>query len=137
MPVWEEYDGQVTLSTAGTNSALQLFHNEEDTDNFQNAPVTIVDGILTANEGSGELWQIRLIVAHEIVVAGDLGVGLGRSSSLIWYGFYVSGGPLVFRLRSKRTIHPHHKLWIDVQKKRGDTSGILFYGLQALLQLSH
>ncbi len=140
MPVWEQYEQSFAITTLGSHSDRELFHNIEDTDNFQNAPVTVVDGIVTVDCPNDSFWSVRLLVTPQEMDAGDLSpTAQGRTSPLIYYHWYCSRGPLIFRLRSKRTIPIRHKLWMQGVKVFGDnaTQEFMNVGLQIFLVLNH
>ncbi len=116
--LWETYPFLASLSTAGTKSSTELFHNEVDDHIFASAPITIVDGIATLYSDGTNLFRTKLVIAHESFASGDV-EALGRHEPQNWYSWYIVGGPLVFRLRSKRTIPPEHKLWVTTEKVGG------------------
>ncbi len=136
MPIWEKYSGSATLSTQFTNLTTEVLHNEEDTDNFQNADLVFVDGILTLNTNGDDLFLVRLILAHELMSSADA-ANVNFDDNGNWYQFFASRGPLVFRLRSKKTLHPQHKLWMSIIKENGNTSETLRWGLMIFEQLKH
>ncbi len=138
MPIWERYSFNGTLSTEGVAQNIQLFHNEEDTDNFQNAPVIVLDGIVTVLTDTDDLCGVRLLIAHELLLTGDLTYGNpGPSDEMNYYQWFCGRGPLVFRLRSQKTIHPQYKLWAQIWKEKGTTSTVLRGGLLAYMHLKH
>ncbi len=138
MAIWERYSFAGTLSTEQSFANTELFHNEEDTDNFQNADVVIVDGIVTVITDSDDLCGVRLLIAHELLLTASLVYGNpGPSDVMNYYQWFVGRGPLVFRLRAKRTIPPQFKLWAQIFKEKGTTSTAIRGGLLAYMQLKH
>ncbi len=140
MPViWERYDKNLTVATQNSSTAFELFHNEVDDHYFQNAPITIVDGILTVITDTDDLVVVRLIIMHEIVINTDIGIDSPNPGERsVYYEWFAARGPLVFRLRSKKTIQPQEKLWIVLGKAAtgGSNSTIIHAGLLTLLQRS-
>ncbi len=135
MPVWEQYDQTYSFTVPATQST-QLFHNQEDTDNFQSADVVGVDGIVTVITNSDDLCRVRLVITPESM--GSTNVELTPfHSPAQWYSWYVARGPLVFRLRSKKTVPPEHKLHMIVSKQQGSTSTVVNVGLMVLWVLKH
>ncbi len=138
MPIWERYDKTTTITSVGAHSNFELLSNEEDTDNFQNADLVLVDGILTIITNTDDLCACRLIVAHEALVTGDLTEDVpAPDSRMVWYTFYVGRGPLVFRMKSKKTVPPQNKLWLQMWKAQGGNSTIMHAGILLLMQLKH
>ncbi len=117
MAIWERYDLSNSHTTNGAHRNHEIFHNQEDTDNFQNADVVLVDGIVTLHTNGDDLLGARFIVAYEGLVDADLTEDSPTpDSGMIWYTFFFCRGPLVFRMKSKKTIPPQHKLWLQVWK---------------------
>ncbi len=138
MPIWERYSGGVQFITQGSHYNEQVFHNQEDTDNFQSADVIIVDGILTVNTDSDDLMGIRLLVVPELLVDGDLTEDApAPHDRMVYYSWYAARGPLVFRLRSKKTIPPENKLWVQTWKAGGSATTQIRWGLHAFMHLKH
>ncbi len=138
MPIWERYHGLVTLSTAGSHVDTEIFKNEEDTDNFQSADVIIVDGILTVITDTDDLIGVRLIVAPEVMDAADLTQDSpAPHDRMVYYSWFAARGPLVFRLRSKKTIPAENKLWMQIWKASGSSSTNTRYGLHLFMHLKH
>ncbi len=130
--LWEEYATTSTLSTGGTDDAQELFHNEVDDHVFASAPITIVDGIATVVCSTTNLVRVKLVVAHESFVAADIDA-LGRHEPQNWYAWMCAAGPLVWRLRSKRTILPEHKLWVHLKKVAEGDSTVINCGFEFLM----
>ncbi len=138
MPIWERYSVDNTLVAAGSIVNDQLFHNEEDTDNFQSADVIIVDGIVTVITTTDNLVGVRLVIAHEIMVSGDLTqFQPAPHDRMVYYSWFCARGPLVFRLRSKKTIPPENKLWLQTWKEKGALSTEVKVGVHMFLHLKH
>ncbi len=138
MPIWERYDGEGGVTAVGNHINTEVFHNEEDTDNFQNADVIIVDGILTVITDTDDLVGIRTLVCPELLTTVDLTEdNPGPHDRMVYYSWFAGRGPLVFRLRSKKTIPPEHKLWMQVWKARGTTLTDVKWGLHVFLHLKH
>lgn len=130
--LWEESSKSTSLTSIGTKDSDELFHNEVDDHVFASAPITIVDGIITLIADTTNLFRVKLVVCHESFVASDV-QALGSHEWQNWYRFNIGSGPLVFRLRSKRTILPEHKLWWTVEKMQGADTTNCHMGLQMLM----
>jgi len=133
--LWEEYDQTATLAATGTKSTQEIFHNEVDDHVFASAPITIVDGIVTIITNGDELFKVRLGIFPELYAVADIEATLAFDSQW-YYRWFVARGPLVFRLRSKRTIMPEHKLWVNIEKRQGAASAILHMG-ESFLMVRH
>ncbi len=135
MPVWERYHGSSDFTTPNSSNRLLLL-NEEDTDNFQNADLVIVDGIMTFVTNTDDLCGARLLIAP----VGDDPTDENTPSTNHWqhyYTWFFARGPVIHRLRSKRTIPPHHNLWLQTVKFDGSNATHLSFGAQLLLVLKH
>ncbi len=138
MALWERYQGEQSVAAVGVHANTELFHNQEDTDNFQNADIVAVDGILTVLTPDDDLIGIRLLVAHELLTSGDLTEDApAPDSPQVWYNFFAGRGPLIFRLRSKKTVPPQHKLWVQSWKAAGSATTPVRFGIQIFWQLKH
>ncbi len=138
MPIWERYDGEDTLVNVGDHGNSLIFHNEEDTDNFQSADVVIVDGIMTVVTDTDDLIGVRMLILPEVMTTADFNEDTPAPHDRgVYYSWYVGRGPLVFRLRAKRTIYAEHKLWLNTWKARGTSSTKVRWGLHAFLHLKH
>ncbi len=138
MPVWERYDGTVTQGAAGSHANTEIFANAQADENFEAADVVAVDGILSVITDTDDLMGIRLIVAPEEMVSADMNEDVPQPHSrLVWYSWFAARGPMVFRLRSKKTVPAEHKLWVTVWKAQGGTSTILNWGLHVLWVVKH
>ncbi len=128
--LWEEYSSTASLVSAGATLALEIFHNEVDDHIFASAPITIVDGIVTIGTNIlADLVNVKLGVFPELYIAADVEATPPHDPNW-WYRWFVTGGPLVFRLRSKRTIPSEHKLWIRFTKALGSTTVVTVVGME-------
>ncbi len=130
--LWESYVKSRTLSALNSKNSDELFHNEVDDHIFASAPITVVDGIATLHTRGDDMMRVKLVVAHESFAGSDI-EALGAHEVQNWYNWFVSQGPLVFRLRSKRTIPPEHKLWATYEKVEGTASQIVTIGVNLLM----
>ncbi len=140
MPVWERYDGAAVVATEGSHVNTEVFANAQADENFEASDVVAVDGIFTVLTDTDNLCGVRLIVAPEEMVTGDITEDVPQPHSrLVWYEWYAGRGPMVFRLRSKKTVPPEHKLWVNVWKAAngGTTSTTLRWGLRILWVVKH
>jgi len=133
--VWEQYDIEKTFTTPATQQS-ELFQNEEDTDNFQSADIVGVDGIITIITDTDDLCRVRLLIAPESNDGSDV-AAIPFHSPGQWYSWFCARGPLVFRLRSKKTIPPEHKLWMQTAKVRGSSTTVIRVGAMFLWVLKH
>ncbi len=114
----------MTLTTAQTaGTAVQLFVNDDE-------PIrdrTVVDGFVTIVCTTTVLHTVRLFApAPGFAVAGDFTFGVpSRREFISWYSFGCASGPLVYRLRSKRTIAFNEEIWAQVQQERGGASTVV------------
>ncbi len=127
---WERFSHSETLTTAGSHGNFEIFSNQPDPaaggDALLQREVVIVDGIVTVQCDTDMMSGVRLVVAHELIVDGDLSDTVPtEEDDMIYYSWFVSRGPMVFRLRSKKTIHPNEKLWLTIWKELGATSTII------------
>ncbi len=130
--LWEDYTTTFGLTAVSAAGSSELFHNEVDDHIFASAPITVVDGIATFIGDTDDLCRIKLVVAHESFVAADI-EALGSHEDQNWYRWFVARGPLVYRIRSKRTIPPEHKLWATAIKSQGANPTDVHMGLSLLL----
>ncbi len=140
MPVWERYDGAHVVAAAGSHVNSEIFANAQADENFEAADVVAVDGIFTVLTDTDEMCGVRLIVAPEEMVTGDLTADVPQPHSrLVWYEFWCGRGPMVFRLRSKKTVPPEHKLWVTSWKATsgGSVSTNVRWGLRILWVVKH
>lgn len=138
MPIWERYAKANTLGAQGVHANDELFLNKEDTDYFQNADVVVVDGIITVVTDTDDLVGVRLLVVNENFLDAELTEDDPTPGSpLVYYTWFAARGPLVFRLRSKKTIPVDHKLWLQTWKALGSTATIIRVGLLLLYQVKH
>lgn len=138
MPVWERYHGEDTLGAVGTNVNTEIFFNTQADENFEASDVVGVDGILTVLTDTDALCGVRLIVAPSGLVSGDLTEDIPNPHDrMIWYSWFVGRGPMVFRLRSKKTIPPEYKLWMQSWKAAATLSTEVRWGLHVLWVVKH
>ncbi len=144
MLVWDRFEGDfgTTFATEGSNDAEELISNQgiEGVGGGLNVPtdLVIVDGILTVVTTTDDLMGVRLIVAPENLILTDFtSTDPAPHDPMVWYSWYCARGPLVFRLRSKRTIKPEHKLWIQAWKASGTASSVIHFGLLAAFVVKH
>ena len=131
--LWEEYAQSGNVAAVGSKQQFEIFHNEVDDHVFASAPITIVDGIVTImSDLSTDMVGVKLGIFHELFTSSDI-TQLGATDPSWWYRFMIQGGPLVFRLRSKRTIPSEHKLWIDFEKKIATNSTTVNVGMELLM----
>ncbi len=93
--------------------------------------VTIVDGIITLATDNDDMWAVRLLHLPQMVALTDLSASSpDESDRMIFYYWHCVRGPLVFRLRAKRTLHPGERLVLQTWKETGSTDQALKVGYQ-------
>ncbi len=138
MPVWERYDGSHSVTAVGNHVNQEVFANAQADENFEASDVVGVDGILTVITDTDDLCGLRLIVAPEEMVTADITEDVPQPHNrMIWYSWFVGRGPMVFRLRSKKTVPPEHKLWITGWKAQGSSATAIRWGLHVLWVVKH
>ncbi len=131
----QTYSGSFSLTAQGTHVNQEIISNQSSAEPWDDHDLTIVDGQLTVIGDTDDLVGIRFILAHEDVVDGDLDdTDPSAEDPQVWYSFWSARGPLVFRLISKKTIHPEQKMWIQVWKGQGSTATITSWGLNLMIQ---
>ncbi len=138
MAIWERYDQVSNLLNVGDHVNTQLFHNQATSDNFQSADIVVVDGIVTVLTNTDDLVGVRLLVVDEGLVDADLTEDdPAPHHHSVYYSWFCGRGPLVFRLRAKRTIPPEHKLWLQAWKAQGGSQSAVRTGEHFYMQLKH
>jgi len=138
MPVWERYDGSISLGAVGSHDNRELFANFQADENFEASDVVIVDGILTLITDTDNLFGVRLLIVPEEILTGILTEDVPQPhNDMVYYSWYAARGPMVFRLRSKRTVPPEHKLWLQTWKAQGGDTSILRWGIHLLNVVKH
>ncbi len=136
MASWERFSASAAITSLGNHANTEVFSNAAAPQQFYESKITVVDGIVTCLADSDDLWGARLIVAHELIVTGDISDTVpDEHDPGIFYSWFVGRGPLVFRLRSKKTVPPEHKLWLTLWKEQGSaTSANIHLGMRYLVQ---
>ena len=97
-----------------------------------------VDGIVTVTCDTVNLMGVRLLVLPETMVSGDFDENtIAPHDQAVWYSWFAAAGPLVFRLRSKKTIPSNYKLWLQIWKEGGGTATVCRVGLMLLWVVKH
>ncbi len=130
--LWESYSETFGLTAVASQDAEEIFHNEVDDHVFASAPITIVDGIVTIITDTDDLCLVDLVIAPEHMTEA-LVEAVAIHEQMSWYKWFCARGPLVFRLRSKRTIQPEHKLWVRCIKSQGGNATDIHVGLNLLM----
>ncbi len=92
---------------------------------------TIVDGIMTMITDNEDLWIVRLLHMPEIVGVADVdAANPDFNDRMNYYFWYAARGPVVFRLRAKRTLQDEETLRLQVFKRTGSVSATLNVGYQ-------
>ncbi len=135
MAIWQRFSGTATLGTPGAHSNFEVLINGQESDAFESKDLVIVDGIVVVHCNTDELMGMRFIIAEETIVTGDLNeLAPLPHSDMVYYSWFFSRGPLVFRLRSKRTIPNEYTLWAQLWKEQGGTSTVTHWGAHLYIQ---
>ncbi len=120
MALWQRFSQSANLTTIGSHDNIAHLTNGQEADTFESKDLVIVDGIIVLHCNTDELMGFRFIIAEETIVTGDLTDTQPLSiSDMVYYSWFWSRGPMVFRLRSKRTIPREYTLWGQLWKERG------------------
>ncbi len=132
MPSWTRHSHAATLSTEDATNNKELIHNNPTTaEPWTASRLVIVDGFVTLISDTDNLCGCRLLVVPEDIVDGDIDATNPEDPDpSIYYSFFFGRGPMVFRLRSKKTIGPNDKLWVSLWKESGTDSTIARAGLR-------
>ncbi len=138
MAIWERYQAGHLLSTAGTHQNSELLQNQQADENFESGDIVFVDGIITVLTDTDDLCGVRLLILDEEVTSGGFDENDPEPHQpQVWYTWFVGRGPLVFRLRSKKTLPPEHKLWLQSWKALGSASTNIRSGILLYEQFKH
>ncbi len=124
MASWEEGGFQMVVSTASSAAtAVELWQNNDEP--FHNR--TIVDGFLAVVTDQDEMCVVKLIgPVPDFAIAADFGFRVPeRSEPISWYSFPAARGPLIYRIRSKRTVGPKEEIWAITEKIVASASTIV------------
>ncbi len=117
---WDRFTFEAAITTVGNHANQEVMSNASAPALHYERNLTVVDGIVTVVTDSDDLFGCRLIVAHELIVTGDISDTVpAEHDSAIYYSWFAARGPLVFRLRTNKTVRPEHKLWLTVWKELG------------------
>ncbi len=121
MPFKDRFDGEFIGTAIGDHGNFEVIHNDAPTDVWEAHSLTIVDLSLTVMSNGDDLFGVRLLApVSELLLSGDLTeLNPKPEDPMVWYSWYFARGPLVFRTRTKRTIHPEFSLWCRCGKHRG------------------
>ncbi len=134
----DRYDGAESMTAIGDHTNTILISNNSSAEPWDDQSLTIVDGQLTVLTDTDDLCGVRFIVAPELVVTADINENTpDPEDPMVWYSYFCGRGPLVFRLLSKKTIHPEEVLWIQFWKARGGNLTSAKWGLNLMIQPHH
>ncbi len=138
MAVWERYHGLHTLTAEGQSVQEQVFNNLQADENFEASDVVAVDGIMTLISDTDDLCGFRILVVSQQITVGNLTEDEPQPHSQeVYYSWFCGRGPMVFRLRSKRTVPPEHQMVVQGWKASGTTATALRWGLHVLWVVKH
>ncbi len=129
---WIDFNLGFSVAGEGAFDAAQLVF----TNNEQPArPRTVVDGYLTVITDTDNLCQVRMYgPCQSFAASGDFSLNVpARAEEINWYRLNCGRGPMVFRIRSKRTFEPEEELWVAGVKWRGTTSTNVLVACELLL----
>ncbi len=132
MTEWFEGSNSFSITTAQTMGTPILIYTQDDDPPRAR---TIVDGYITVITDTDNLCQIRLFgPLPGFTSAGDLAFATPTiAEASRWYSFDCARGPMVWRIRSKRTFEHLEELWIGGVKLRGGDATALIVGWRFLL----
>ncbi len=136
MAIWERYQRSSVLGAVGSHVDSELLENEAAAENFQSADLVIVDGIVTIVADQPTLCGVRLLIldAEDTSQTED---DPEPHHPAVYYTWFAGLGVQAFRLRSKKTLPPEHKLWLQTWKAGGTTTTNVHVGLMLYIQLKH
>ncbi len=138
MAIWERYSQQTNLSTVATHTNFQIFTNSQTDELFESSDVVIVDGIVIVHCDTDDLCGFRLLILPPNVTSGEIDENdPAPFDPAVYYSWFYSRGPLVFRLRSKKTIFPGYSLWGQSWKEKGSNLTLLNSGEHLYFQVMH
>ncbi len=132
MTEWIEESFTNTIVTAQTMATpVQLYRNDVSLATQR----TVVDGYVTIITDTDDLCQVRLYApVPNFAAAGDFTFATPlRKEYICWYWLNCGRGPMVFRIRSKRTMGLSEEIWGGIVKLRGGNSTEVHVGWQFLL----
>ncbi len=135
MALWIRGSVSSTLGSVGSHSNTEESQLHNQTDNvFEDSDLVIVDGFLTLITDTDALCGFRFVRRPEEDVDGDINENDPQEGDpRIWYSMFHARGPVTYRLRSKFTIFPQHKLWSTSWKEAGAASTVLSAGWRLLV----
>ncbi len=118
-------------TTQSIATPIEIFQNNSDP--FVRR--TIVDGYVFILTDTDDLCQVRLLgPMHNVISSGDFSFTTpGRHEAVSWYWLGCGRGPVIYRIRSKRTFNAEDELWIMGVKLRGSVLTQIKIGWQFLL----
>ncbi len=132
MAEWIDGSFEGTLTTAQTaDGAVELWQNN-DTPNHDR---TIVDGFVTIMVNTDALHDVTLYApAPNFAVAADFTFAdPSRNEPIVWYRFGCAAGPLVYRIKSQRTLGAKEEVWAMTRQLRGSISSVVRVQWQFLI----
>ncbi len=116
---WDVEGSQTfSISTGGTmGTPVLIYTNSESPARAR----TVVDGYVTIITDTDELCQVRMFgPVPGFASSGDFAFSTPvRAEAVNWYWFNCGRGPMVFRVRSKRTFETLEELWMAPVKLQG------------------
>ncbi len=131
MTEWKDFDVSFNITTEQTlGTAVNVYSQSQAIGDR-----TVVDGYVTIITDTDNLCQVRMWApAPGFTAAGDFSFASPvRREAINWYWFNCGRGPMVFRLRSKRTFAQSQEWWMACAKLRGADATNVEVGIQYLL----
>lgn len=123
----ETYSQTVTANASPGVEALLVNNLDSDESHL----MTIVDGIITLKTDGDDIFSVRLLHIPEALTIATVSATIpDESDRMVYYHWHVAGGPLVYRLRAKRSLHAGERLYLQSWKETGSVESTLHVGTQ-------
>ena len=136
MAIWERYQNTYSVTAVGAHVNTDILSNEAAAENFQSADLVIVDGIVTITSSTTDLVGVRLLIQDE-EETGQTEDDPEPHHPAVYYTWFAGQGVQSFRLRSKKTLPPEHKVVLQCWKAGGTLPTQVHVGLLLYIQLKH
>ncbi len=137
MAIWERYQKSRTITNVGDAFGDLLLTNDITDNNFLSSDLVIVDGIITISGSTDNLCGTRLLVLDQDDTNTADENNPEPHHPSVYYTWFSAKGMVSFRLRSKKTLPPEHKLWLQSWKAGGALAHDIHVGLLLYIQLKH
>ncbi len=111
-PRWSRKFTTGNFSAVNTAAVTSLMSIDEES-----GGATLERLIVAGNSDADDPYVARIFVAPEITVQSDMDFNTPEDDSpLIWGVFYIARGPVVYDIRSKRSLNAGGDVWLIVHK---------------------